>query len=156
AVYQDHECEVPMTFCKTVSEPRSVMLKTYTREPVWTQKTIKVCTGNWHEERHYCPGPVQTYSCRLPGTWDFDPCSCKCCYCPGPVVQKSSQSPGHWVCNRTWVPREELRTVSCCHYVYREHIQTVNYTVSKLVPYTVVKNLSYRTCKLIPEEHVQM
>ena len=41
------------------------------------------------------PGPVVQKCCRLPGTWHFDPCTCRSHYCPGQVVNCSVQCPGH-------------------------------------------------------------
>ena len=76
-------------------------------------------------------------------------------YCPGETVRCTVQCPGHWICKRTWVPREEQRTIRCCHYVQREHCHVVNYTVCKTIPYTVMKQVPYTTCKMVPESHSQ-
>src|SRR5208337_4596359 len=118
--YEQHVCCVPVTCYQTVTEPRQMVYKTYTQEPVWTTQCYKVCTGDWHEERHYCPGPIVTRCCQKPGCWSFDPCTCTSHYCPGPVETYQVQCPGHWVCKKVWCPREETRTMRCCHYVCRE------------------------------------
>src|SRR5262249_54135061 len=122
-VMEQHVREIPITYYKTVMEPRQRVCKSYVCEPVWTEKCYKVCTGDWQIERHYCAGPVTTRCCKLPGSWHFDPCTCTSYYCPGPIITYPLQKPGHWVCKRTWVPREEIKTVRCCHYVRREHCQ---------------------------------
>ena len=133
-----------------------MLCKTYTCEPVWTEKCVTVQTGCWETRQEYCPGPVQTRCCRLPGECVFDPCTCISRYCPGPVVRYQVQCPGRWVCKKVWVPREEVRKVRCCHYVTREHCRTVNYTVCKQIPYTVMQKVPYTTCKMIPETHTRL
>src|SRR5262249_47178621 len=110
-VYEQHVRNVPVTTYRTVCEPRQYTYKTCTLERVWQEHPVRICTGEWREERHYVPGPVVTRTCKLPGTWTFDPCSCKSHYCPGPVTSYQVQCPGRWVCKKVWVPREETRMV---------------------------------------------
>ena len=43
-------CQVPQTCYRTVTEPRSMVCKNYTCEPVFTEKCVPVCTGDWHVE----------------------------------------------------------------------------------------------------------
>src|SRR5262249_1821680 len=93
-VYEQHVSCVPVTCYRPVTEPRQQVIKTYTYEPVWTEKAVTVCTGDWKVEQEYCPGPVVTKCCRLPGSWTFDPCTCTSHYCPGPTVNYTVQCPG--------------------------------------------------------------
>ena len=152
----DTVCEdVEQTCYRTVVEPRKRLCRTYTCEPVWTTHCIKVQTGCWQEEKQFCPGPVVHRTCRQPGTWTFDPCTCTCRYCPGPVVTYAVQCPGRWVCRRVWVPREEVRTVRCCRYVLKEHCHEVTEHCCRLVPYTVTRQIPYTTCRMVPEQHVR-
>src|SRR5262249_37235194 len=128
--------------------------KTYTCEPVWSERQIVVNTGCWKVESHYVPGPVVNKCCQLPGCWKFDPCTCTSFYCPGPVVNYQVQCPGHTECRPVWVPRQELRPLRTCNYVMREHCCPVTYTVCRQVPCTVMHRVPYTTCRMVPEEHV--
>src|SRR5438132_14377574 len=131
-VYEQPTRQVGQTCYSTERGTRERVCKTYTCEPVWTDKCEKLCTGEWKEERQYCPGPVVTKCCKTPGKCVFDPCTCTTRYCPGESVSYQVQCPGSWTCKRIWCPREEVRTVRCCHYERREHCKTVNYTVCKV------------------------
>src|SRR5262249_21031192 len=82
-VYQQHTREYQEVCYRTVTEPRQMVYKTCTCEPVWTEKCYTVCTGSWHAEQEYIPGPIVNKCCRQPGTWCFDPCTCTSKYCPG-------------------------------------------------------------------------
>ena len=90
--------------------------------------TIIVNTGDWQCTQEYCPGPIVQRTCRMPGTWHFDPCTCKCTYCPGPCVSYSVQCPGKYVTKRVWVPRQECKKVCCTRYVLQEQCHSVPYT----------------------------
>src|SRR5262249_47990786 len=139
-----------------VLEPCEKIVKTYTCEPVFTTKQICVKTGDWHTESCFVPGPVVNRCCRMPGTWTFDPCTCTSHYCPGPVVNYCVQLPGRHICKRIWVPREEIRTVTCCHYERREHCHTVRYNVCRTVPECTTRKHTYCTCRMVPEQHTKM
>ena len=39
---------------RTVTEERERVCKTCIMEPVWTEKCVKVCTGDWQTEKEYC------------------------------------------------------------------------------------------------------
>jgi hypothetical protein len=56
-VYEQHVREVPVTCCRAVTETHQKLVKSYTCEPIWTERQIKVCTGDWCVEKHYCPAP---------------------------------------------------------------------------------------------------
>src|SRR5262249_15941161 len=132
--YKQHCVDVPCVTYRTVLEPCEKIVKTHTCEPVYTTKQICVKTGDCQTQTSFTPGPGVTRCCRLPGTWEFDPCPCRSHYCPGPVVTQQVQLPGRHVCKRTWIPRDEVRTVTCCHYVRKEHCHTVKYNVCRVVP----------------------
>src|SRR5262249_53059141 len=152
-VYQTHTRMVPVTTWQTVPEQRCHTYKTYRCEPVYSERTVVVNTGCWKTEQQYIPGPVVQKCCRQPGTWHFDPCSCRCTYCPGPVVTYCVQCPGRWVCKPVWVPRQEVRRIPCCQYVMREQVHTVPYTVCRHVPCTTYRPECYTTCRMVCEQH---
>ena len=145
-------CQVPETCYRTVTEPRQCVFKTCVYEPVWTEKCYKVCTGEWKEEKVYCPGPVVRADAAGP------PASGSSTRAPaGRTGARASASPT--ACRRRaaaspseiWCPKEEIRTVRCCQMVPREQCQTITYHVCRQVPVTVMKPVTYTTCRMVPQ-----
>src|SRR5205823_4821598 len=124
-VYEQHEREVPVTCYRTVTEPCQKTCKTYTCEPVWTERCVKVRSGSWCVEKKYCAGPMVTKRIKSPGCWSFDPCTCTSRYCPGTTTTCCVESPGRWVTKRTWVPCEEFKVERKCHMVRKEQCHVV-------------------------------
>src|SRR5436305_1821065 len=51
--------------------------------PVCETRQVPVCTGDWVTETKQVPGPVCQKSICNPGSWEWDPCGCRCNYKPG-------------------------------------------------------------------------
>ena len=139
--------EVPVTSYRMVQEPRQMLMRTCTYEPVWTEKCVKVSSGYWRTEQEFVPGPMTRKCCQLPGAWSFDPCTCTSRYCPGPVISYGVQAPGHCECKRVWVPCDEFRKERTCQMVPRECCRAVTYMATKAVPCTTLKEVPCPNCQ---------
>ena len=124
-------------------------------EPVVEEKIIKKDCGEWKTEVIECPGPIVTKCIQEPGTWTFDPCTCKCVYVPGCTKQVQVQCPGRTICKKVWVPKIVEETVKCTRYVKKTCTRKVPYTVCKMVPETCVKKVPVKVCKMVQQECVK-
>jgi hypothetical protein len=136
--------------CKPVWEEKIVECRKIVCKPVWEEKQIKVCCGEWREEKHYCEGPCVTRKCRLPDTCCVDPCTGCSHRVKGQTVCYQEQLPGRWVCKKVWVPREEIRTVKVCKNVQETVVEKVPVKTCRMVQETVVKQVPVTICEKVP------
>jgi len=142
--------ECRQVVCKPVWEEKIVECRKSVCKPVWEEKQVKVCCGEWREEKHYCEGPIVTRKCRLPDTCCFDPCSCKSHRVKGQTVCYQEQLPGRWTCKKVWCPREEIRTVKCCKMVHEEVVERVPVKTCRMVQECIVKQVPVTVCEKVP------
>jgi hypothetical protein len=153
--YKTIEKECRYTVCKPVWEVCEQECKKIVCKPVWEEKQVKVCCGEWKEEKYYCPGPVKCVRHREPDTCCFDPCTCKTIRCPGKCWTEYVQCPGTWKCKKVWCPREEIRVVKCCKYVPEEVCEKVQVKVCKMVKEEVCKKVPVTVCEKVPVQVVE-
>ena len=71
---------------------------------------------------------------REPGTWVYNPCTCRCCYCPGKCHAECCQCPPRKCCKKVWVPTCVEKEICCTKYVCEPRTKTCCYKVCKMVP----------------------
>ena len=148
--YKTIEKECHYTVCRPVWECVEKECKKIVCKPVWEEKQVKVCCGEWKEEKYFCPGPVKTVKHRDPDTCCYDPCTCKSIRIPGKCWTECVQCPGTWKCKKVWCPREECRTVRCCKYVPEEICEKVQVKVCHMVKEEVCKKVPVTVCEKVP------
>ena len=67
-------------------------------------KTIQVQSGHWENQTYEVARPACHKTVASVGTFEWDPCQCKCVYKPGPCVTLDCQGPPIKCCKRVWVP----------------------------------------------------
>jgi hypothetical protein len=154
-VHKTIEKECRYTVCRPVWETVEQDCKKIVCKPVWEEKQVKVCCGEWREEKYYCPGPVKAIKHRTPDTCCFDPCTCKTVRIPGQCCTEYVQCPGTWKCKKVWVPREEIRTVKCCRMVQEEVCEKVQVKVCRMVKEEVCKKVPVTVCEKVPVQVVE-
>ncbi|MEE2781114.1 MAG: hypothetical protein VX431_02840, partial [Planctomycetota bacterium] len=122
-------------------------------KPVHYTKTVNVCCGHWETQVTCCPGPVVTKCVQTPGTWEWDPCRCRCCYKPGCCKKVQVQCPPRKVCKKVWVPEVKQKCIQCVKYVRETKVKTCCYKVCKMVPET--RTCTYKVCRMVPEKRVK-
>lgn len=153
--YKTIEKECRYTVCKPVWEVCEKECKRIICKPVWEEKQVKVCCGEWKEEKYYCPGPVKAVRHKSPDTCCFDPCTCKTVRIPGQCCTEYVQCPGTWKCKKVWCPREECRTVKCCRMVQEEVCEKVQVKVCRMVQEEVCKKVPVTVCEKVPVQVVE-
>ena len=150
-VYEQHVCEVPVSLLPHRDGAAAAGLQdVHLRAGLDGAVRTRSAPGDWQDEQELLPRPGRDQvlpACRAPGSSTPAPARRTTALARSSATQV--QCPGHWVCKRVWVPREEVRTVRCCHYVQQEHCHVVNYTSARSVPYTVMKQVPYTTCKMV-------
>jgi hypothetical protein len=147
--------ECKQIICEPVNKTVEKECKKIVCKPVWEEKQVKVCCGEWKTEQVYCPGAVVCRKCRQPDTCCYDPCTCKTHRVKGECVTYHEQLPGHYTCKKTWVPREEVRTVKTCKMVQEEVIEKVQVQVCETVKREVVKQVPVTVCEKVPVTYTE-
>lgn len=169
-------CEV---VCKPIQETKEVVCKRIVCEPVWSEKQVKVCCGEWVNEVRTSPCQTVCKKVRVqPCNDGCNSCGDSCGNSCGCGHHKSHSwlhreyayvqetIPGKTTCCKVWKPREEMRTVKTCQMVSREVVEkkmvtTCRYerqevrkmvptTVCERVPYCVTENVCHRVRVCVP------
>ncbi len=81
-VVENHEKTINYTVMVPVTETKERTVTYNVTKPVNYTKTIQVKGGHWDTVTEEVPGPVVRKVTREPGTWSYDPCTCKCVLLP--------------------------------------------------------------------------
>ena len=132
-------------------DPRDLLQR---QVPVNYTKTIQVPCGHWETEE-YCSSWSDAYrKCvREPGSWTYDPCTCRCCYCPGKCHIECVQCPPRKCCKKLWVPSAATKEICCTKWVCEPRTKTCCYKVCHMVPERTT--CCYKVCKMVPEQRTR-
>ena len=166
-VYETKSRTIKYTVCKPVYETKTrqenyTVYNTVREQKMRTEqysvcvpeqytRTVTVKGGHWETKTETIPGPVMRKTVRQPGTWTYDPCTCKCVYTPGKCHTECVQCPPKTICKKCWVPTCEQKEICCTRYRRECRTRQVPYTVCRVVPECRTKTCTYRVCKMVPE-----
>jgi hypothetical protein len=150
--------EVCQVVCRPVQEQKEVVCKRIVCEPVWSEKQVKVCSGEWVNEMHQTP--CQTV-CKRVRVEPCEPCVDPCDPCAKKghgflhkfkreYVTVQETIPGKTVCRKVWKPREEVRTVKTCQMVAREVVERKMVTTCRMERQEVRKMVPVTVCERVP------
>ena len=77
-VYETKSRQVNYTVYNTVREQKMRTEQYSVCVPEQYTRTVTVKGGHWETRTETIPGPVMKKTVREPGTWTYDPCTCKC------------------------------------------------------------------------------
>ncbi len=108
-VYETKSRTINYTVYNTVREQK-VRTENYSVVvPEQYTKTVTVRGGHWETRTETVPGPMMRRTVREPGTWTFDPATCKNVYCPGKCRTECVQGCPKTICKKVWVPTCEQK-----------------------------------------------
>jgi hypothetical protein len=141
------------TVCKPVWETRQREETYHVRVAVPYTKTVMVKSGHWETQTYEVPRPVCKINVREVGTYEWDPCLCKCVYKPGPCVTLTCQGPPRVCCKRVWVPTCVEKEICCVKYVCEPRTRTVCYKVCRMVPDP--RTCTYMVSGMVPDQRTK-
>ena len=103
-VWEEKSRTINYTVMRPVTEQRTRTVTTYVRRAVPYTRTITVQSGHWETQQTVIPGRSFTRTSQLPGTWSYDPATCRCVYCPGGCCTTTCVIPDKVCCKKVWVP----------------------------------------------------
>ena len=133
--------QVPYTVYRTITEQRERVVNYTVRRPVHYTKTIQIPSGHWQMVVTQRPGRKIRRVVQSPGTWTWDPCSCRCVYQPGCCRVVCCQGPPRQCCRRVWCPTICTKQIDCVRYVCETRCKTVPYTFCRRVPETCFRTV---------------
>ena len=115
--YETRSRTINYTVMKPVTETRTRTVTSYVREAVPYTKTVTVNGGHWENRSYTVPGKSISRQVQGPGTWTWDPSTCRNVYQPGCCQTVCCETPARTCCKKVWVPTCEQKQVTCTRYV---------------------------------------
>ena len=112
-VMEAREQVINYTVMVPVTETKERTVNYTVTNPVNYTKTVTVNGGSWQTTSEEIAGPIVRKTVREPGTWTFDPSTCKNVYCPGACRVECVQCPPKTICKKVWVPSCETKEINC-------------------------------------------
>lgn len=135
----------PVTEYRQVCENRTCQVPTVNYQTVTEYRTVQRDMGHWVTNYQCNPrlAPCQ-YDCR-PDLFGF--------LNRAGYQMRMSMTP-RMTATRTWCPNVVCQQVPVCRQVAVRNVQTVNYQVSRMVPYTTSRRVAVNTVRMVAQEIV--